>query len=174
MDNMSNLMKDPKALYAELLGLARVIEQTRTDIASIRAEEIKSKHIPSATDELDAITAATEEATGSIMDSCEKIQTLVTGHETLGAPVGDEVTKIFEACTFQDITGQRISKVIKALKSIDEKVAALLKTLSTGDLAKDVAIPPSDEPTGEAALLNGPQLKGQGVSQDDIDRLMKG
>lgn len=169
-ERINDLMKDPKALYNELIGLARVIEQTRSDIASIRADEIKSKHIPSATDELDAIITATEEATGSIMDSCEKIQELAADNNA----VIDQVTKIFEACTFQDITGQRISKVIKALKSIDEKVAALLSTLGNGELAKGIPLPPSDEPTGEAALLNGPQLKGQGVSQDDVDRLLKG
>ncbi len=158
-------------LVKELSALAQFIDRAKTDIANIRADEIKSKHIPSATDELNAIVDATEEATNSIMTACEAIQGHIAGKDAEQA-VNDEVMKIFEACSFQDITGQRISKVVKALISIDEKVAALLNTFGKGLVASSAL--PSEEPTGEAALLNGPQLKGQGVSQDDVDRLLKG
>src|SRR5690606_17059502 len=104
-------------LVKELNALAQFIDRAKQDIASIRADEIKSKHIPSATDELNAIVDATEEATNAIMTACEAIQNHVEGKD-VQQPVVDEVMKIFEACSFQDITGQRISKVVKALISI--------------------------------------------------------
>jgi chemotaxis protein CheZ len=85
-------------------------------------------------------------------------------------------TKIYEACNFQDITGQRITKVVMTLKHIDTKVGALLTAL--GDelgptkIGDDTMVqqPPHDNP---ASLLNGPQLPGRGVDQDHIDRLLE-
>lgn len=157
-------------LLKELTELARFIQKAKSDIAAIRADEIKSKHIPGATDELDAVVGATEDATGAIMDACEKIQSLFDGQDNeLTQQVITQVTCIFEACSFQDITGQRIRKVVKALKEIDAKVIALLKAFGAESML-DLA-PTEDTREGDDRLLNGPQLNGQGVSQDDIDKL---
>ena len=87
--------------------------------------------------------------------------------------VETEVTKIFEACSFQDITGQRITKVVSTLKQIDEKVSDLL-----GVLAKKM--PGYEEVTEEgdsngqsdSGLVNGPQLPQNAITQDDIDKLL--
>jgi chemotaxis protein CheZ len=169
LQKKGNVKMTEEQLVKELNALAQFIDRAKHDIANIRADEIQSKHIPSATDELDAIIEATEEATGTIMDACEAIQNAVAGKDVQDAVV-TEVMKIFEACSFQDITGQRISKVVKALQSVEEKVAALLSTFGKGLVSSEAL--PEEVKTGDAALLNGPQLKGQGVSQDDIDRLL--
>lgn len=79
------------------------------------------------------------------------------------------VTRIFEACNFQDLTGQRITKVVGALKHIETKIGALMHALG-----EEIGAPPpapADDEDPEKKLLNGPQMPGQGVSQDDIDRL---
>ena len=80
--------------------------------------------------------------------------------------------RVYEACNFQDITGQRTTKVIKALKSIEERVEGLVKAFGD-EIAKYAASNPrkKKEPEGEEALLNGPQLDGKGVSQADIDAM---
>ncbi|MCC7259436.1 MAG: protein phosphatase CheZ, partial [Alphaproteobacteria bacterium] len=78
-------------------------------------------------------------------------------------------TKIYEACTFQDLTGQRVNKVIKILKEVDARIARMLQ-LFGGDAAV-TALPRRDERTGDERLLNGPQLPDQAPSQDDIDAL---
>jgi chemotaxis protein CheZ len=157
-------------LLKELTDLAKFIQKAKADIASIRPDEIKSKHIPGATDELDAVVGATEEATGAIMDACEKIQSLVEGQDrTLANDIVGQVTAIFEACSFQDITGQRIRKVVRALQEIDGKVIALLHAFGAEDMLN--LTPSDDTRQGDERLLNGPQLDGQGVSQDDIDKL---
>ena len=44
------------------------------------------------------------------------------------AKLQDAVTRIYEACSFQDITGQRITKVVTTLKVIEEKVAHIIST----------------------------------------------
>ncbi len=157
-------------LVKELAELSRFIEQAKSEIASVRADEITNKHIPTATDELDAIIGATEEATGAIMDACEKIEELVKDQSPeLANNVVGQITQVYEACTFQDITGQRITKVVKALKAIDQKVVALLKAFGGDELLTVKA--DEDKREGDERLLNGPQLNGQGVSQDDIDKL---
>jgi chemotaxis protein CheZ len=157
-------------IVKELAALSKFIEQTKHDIASVRAEEIKFKHIPTATDELDAIVGATEDATGAIMDACEAIDDLVKG-QAVADKVTDQITKVYEACSFQDITGQRISKVVKALKAIDQQVTALLKAFGHESTEQQNFVD-VDNRQGDKKLLNGPQLEGQGVSQDDIDRLL--
>ncbi len=158
-----------ETIYAELKDLKRIIEETRNEIGMSRADDINAKDIPVATDELDAVVEATSEASGKIMDSCDVIQEQAG---SIGGAHGEaiiaEVTKIYEACSFQDITGQRIKKVIKTLKSIEERVEKLVAALGSGTAGDKM-----EAATGDAALLNGPQLPGNAISQEEIDKLLK-
>ncbi len=63
-----------KQLYNELKALAHYIDMAKEELAQLNPANIGSEQIPSATDELDAVIKATEEATSTIMDSCEKIE----------------------------------------------------------------------------------------------------
>lgn len=159
-------------IYKELKDLHNLIEETRREISASRVSDISGTHIPVATDELDAVVAATEVATGTIMDSCDAITAY---SEQLDAAHKDyligEVTKVLEACSFQDITGQRITKVIKSIKQIEEKINNLMSVLEE----KIPGLPSTvleDTRTGDAKLLNGPQLPDKAISQDDIDKLL--
>lgn len=163
-------------LFHEIEELAKCISDTKKELASIRPDEIRSKHLPQATDELDAIVGATEEATGTIMDSCEKIEEIAA---TLPAEQRDHlvdlVTKIYESCSFQDITGQRVTKVVKALKEVEGKVDRLLHAFGDdlGELMADENtnnVNPDGE-VDEKSLLNGPQLKHNAIDQDEVDKL---
>lgn len=60
-------------IYQELRALHDLIEQTRREISATQTGEISGHHIATATDELDAVVAATEVATTTIMDSCDAI-----------------------------------------------------------------------------------------------------
>ncbi len=165
--------------YAELEELARFIRQAKHDIAAIKPKDISTSYIPSATDELDAVVGATEDATNKIMDVCDEISSVAEGC----TPENKEklvacTTKIFEACNFQDLTGQRITKVVETLKHIDSRVEALVKAMgdeihradgSVGHLPSHVH---AADP--EKGLMNGPQLPQNAASQDDIDRLLSG
>jgi chemotaxis protein CheZ len=101
-------------VYHELEALARYIERAKHEISTVRCEDIRAKHIPTASLELDAIGSHLEEATGVILDSCERLQAVAAraGAEA-SAAISDEVTRIYEACSFQDIAGQRLTKVVK-------------------------------------------------------------
>lgn len=169
-----------QALYNEVVTLARYIQTAREEIAAIRPDVVKSEHLPAAADELDAIVNSTAEATDTIMDAAEIIEGIAdsTEQEAAGKLVS-ATTRIYEACGFQDITGQRVSKVIATLKhiekTIDELVAAIEgehpqptpRQKTNGKKSKRKKGKPSDKD-----LLNGPQLKGPANSQAEIDALM--
>lgn len=166
-----------RKLHAELTSLAGYIDSMRSELAQLRSIEISHNHIPTATDELDAVVEETAKATGSIMDACDVIEAIAGGLEdtAAGGDLSKAVTSIYEACTFQDITGQRITKVVKTLKNIEGKVSEIIAafghemtaaspTAPTAETAKPAA-------TGDG-LLNGPQLNGAAVSQAEIDKLL--
>ncbi len=160
-----------RRLFDELTRLARFIEAAKRDIAALHPDEIRQKHLPTAADELDAIVAATAEATGAILDAAEKLTAISTGHPAASEQITEQVTRIFEACSFQDITGQRITKVVRTLKEIEVKVAELVQAF--GDMPAPARPAQAAAPEGDAALLNGPQLPGTAASQSDIDAIFE-
>jgi chemotaxis protein CheZ len=167
------------SLLAELEGLGRTVARAKQEIASLQVEDITISHIPSATDELDAIVGHTAAATNEILDVCETLEGVaarVGGAEA--EALGTAVTRIYEACSFQDITGQRIGKVVSALKAIEARVAQVTSRFGTAagqgpapDLPQ-AAPAETDVETEGRRLAHGPQLPGAGVSQADIDKLL--
>jgi len=160
-------------LYREVEDLARFIQSAKREIAELRPHDIQDEHIPMATDELDAVVLATAKATGEILDRAEALEKLVpTLPPAAAAEVTDAVTRIFEASNFQDITGQRITKVVKALKYIESRIDSLVTAFGTRELGTPPV--PVAAPEGDASLLHGPQLPVNANSQADIDAILAG
>lgn len=163
-------------LYNELAALGEYIHAAKADIAALRPDEVRDEVLPKASDELDAIVAATEGATNTIMDATEKLEGLMEHLADEHANViMDATTEIYEACGFQDITGQRITKVVKALKDIEEKIDGLVEAFGS-EIEKyknqaPKAAKQSETPSDED-LLNGPQLQETAQTQDEIDALL--
>jgi len=165
-------------LLAELKDLNSTIAKAKAEIAALRVEEIAASHIPAATDELDAIVQHTAEATESILESCEKLDGLADQLASQYASVlQSATTRIFEACSFQDITGQRISKVVATLKTIEARIAHIMATIGMTDAAPEASAA-AKQPLANAteaprpSLENGPPLPGAAMDQSDIDRLL--
>ncbi len=159
------------SLLQEVEELARTISVAKTEIAALRVGDITDHDIPFATDELDAIVDHTAQATHAILASCETLDQVadtVTGDPALR--LQDATTKIYEACSFQDITGQRITKVVNTLKMIEEKVAHIISTFGPDMTHADRKANAGNGP--EAHLLNGPQLPEHAMDQSDIDKLL--
>lgn len=176
--NIGTLMSSwpsDKGLYLELKRLASFIEQTKSEIAALRPDEVKLAFLPKATDELDAIVRSTAEATNRIMDAAEVVGNVAdkcTGDDA--AKLGDAVTSIYEACSFQDITGQRITKVVNTLKVIESRIDQMIYSAG-GERPSATAAENENralEEICDADLLNGPALPGQGRSQEEIDALL--
>ena len=161
-------------LYRELENLADYIQSAKREIAAIRPDDIRSRDIPMATDELDAVVMATAEATGVILAAMEEIEQLATKLPAKQAgPLGEAVIRVYEACGFQDITGQRITKVVRTLKHIESKIDALLAVFGGEHLALPELPPPPPPADEHASLLNGPALpSAAGNTQADIDALL--
>jgi chemotaxis protein CheZ len=164
--------------YAELEELARYIRQAKSEIASVRPDDISTNFIPHATDELDAVVGATEDATNRIMDVCEEMSGIANDcDKVISERIINCTTKIFEACNFQDITGQRITKVVETLKHIDSRIEAIVKAMGEEIHRAEGAshhLKNVHDADPEKGLLNGPQLPTNAISQDDIDKILSG
>ena len=89
-------------------------------------DDITDSHIPFGTDELDAIVAHTAIGHQCHPESCETLDDVAgsTERRARRRKLQDATTRIYEACSFQDITGQRITKVVGTLKAIEAKGGA--------------------------------------------------
>jgi chemotaxis protein CheZ len=175
---MSTMQGDVSAVdlrvYKELDDLADYINNAKSEIALVRTDDISEEHLPAAADELDAIVTHTEEATGTILDAAEVIDAEAS---KLGCQaISDQVMLIFEACSFQDITGQRISKIVATLKHIEDRIEKINAVfgieLKRKHRAAKVIAAPNTQEEADAALLHGPQIPIKANDQDEIDALL--
>ena len=165
-----DLSAQETSLLAEVEQLGRTIASAKAEIAELRVDDITHDHIPFATDELDAIVEHTATATNAILSGCETLDEVASNLSgEPAAKLQGATTRIYEACSFQDITGQRVTKVVATLKTIEEKVAQIVATFGVGSTATEDA---AEVEVGEAALLNGPQHPTVAMDQSDIDRLL--
>jgi chemotaxis protein CheZ len=161
-----------KALVRELAAVADYIARVKQEIGALRVNELCRDRIPSANEELGTVVRATASATHEIMAAAEEI--LGTGeepYEAYRAKVEAKMLAIFEACSFQDITGQRIAKVVEALGQLERRLERFASALHVRDSAEVDRDEAERKSRRETLLLNGPAAAGQGIAQDDIDKL---
>ncbi len=88
--------------------------------------------------ELDAVVDMTEDAANTILDAAARISTLAKDpsqwketkkRERALAAIERDVDTVIMACSFQDITGQRIRKTLENLKMIEERLSGTLSKL---------------------------------------------
>ncbi|PCJ70234.1 MAG: hypothetical protein COA62_06410 [Rhodobiaceae bacterium] len=183
LDKYKDEIKEAAKLKYELEQMQQAILRTKSEIVALRYEGASSDRIRSVTDELDEVVAGTEGATEVILDSAEVIDSaasaLVSSLQGVDAgqaqEIQEQVIRIFEACNFQDITGQRINKVVTALRFIEERVESMLSiwgkdSFEGVESADDGSR--EGEPEGRT-LANGPSMPeaDDRSSQDDIDAL---
>ena len=109
--------------------------------------------------ELEAVVQATEAAANQIMEAAEAIgEWLRDGSRDVDAleAVAERLNSIFEACTFQDVTGQRVRRAIQHLQQVENMLTDLMPA-GSGPSRPDK---PVDAPMGNPDLV-----------QDDVDRM---
>jgi chemotaxis protein CheZ len=165
LHGLGNEKKQP--LVGVLEYLSEHIRATRQEIGALKPGG-SDDFLSSTADELEEIVAETGRAANEIMGAAEAVEAIAAG---LGAEARDALqaatTRIYEASAFQDITGQRITKVVRALQQIEARIEALATACGnavTGSKRDNAA-------EGDAALLNGPQLAKAAATQDEIDSL---
>src|SRR3954453_10235228 len=167
-----------EGLRRELLEMAGSIEKARREVAALQPPDAGNDRIISATSELDAIVTSTERASFDILNSAERLMDLGSKLRRGGADpdlcseIESEVSNIFTACSFQDLTGQRTSKVINALRYIEQRVNAMIDIWGVEGVKPNTDVPDAFvDKRPDAHLLNGPSMDGHGVSQSDVDAL---
>lgn len=166
----------------EVHGIAARIEQTKREIGALKHPLATEDKLTSASMELSSVVSQTEEATSRIFDGVEKIEEIARelrsmkiddyGQQRI-AEISDMCTAIIEACSFQDLTGQRINKVVRTLGYIEERVQKMMEIWGSGEIER-MPIPDADgihmKDVG-GVVLHGPQALDSTNSQSDIDKL---
>ena len=91
------------------------------------------------------------------------------GAVSLADSIGDVTMRLFEACSFQDITGQRVAKVVRTLRYVEERVVSIIQIW--GEEAFGALPLPDLDADDESRLLNGPQLEGRAIDQALLDKV---
>jgi chemotaxis protein CheZ len=169
-------------LKVELDLIHDAINRTKQEIAVLHGKSFSGDEMAKVTGELGAVVGGTEEATQQILEAAEAIDQAASAlgkamspdqQAQLSEEIQDRVVGIFEACNFQDLTGQRISKVMTTMKFIEHHINVMMEIWGGVDAIKLHAPAIIDTRVGDAKLLNGPKgMDDEGhASQDDIDAM---
>ncbi len=165
-----------RQMEAELREVLNYVVRAKQEFMSIGPRALSSQKIPDASEELNAILGATEEAAGQIMDAADRLGEMAG---TVDGPTGEELqnisTGLFEASAFQDICGQRITKVLGILKFLEGRLTTLAETLGDSRLEEDddtVEFDADGLAVDPDKLTHGPQLEADAISQAEVDALL--
>lgn len=176
-------LADARQLREELNEISLSIAETKREIATLHHTNFGDNTDVQVADELDAVVHATEHATDNILTAAESIDNSsrdlaaeLSGskHEDAILDMQEQTVKIFEACNFQDLTGQRVQKVLETMKFIEGHIDKMIKIWGGLDNFLDISPDSLNKKSGDDALLSGPGLEDDGAfrsSQDDIDSL---
>jgi chemotaxis regulatin CheY-phosphate phosphatase CheZ len=172
-------------VLGELVEMSEAIARTRREIAQIRPPHQFDQQIVNASLELDNIVEATEKATSDILEAAEEIQEIAWTLREKGTDIAlcdkidQRATDIYIACSFQDLTGQRTGKVVKALRFIEQRINAMIEIWGVDDIACKVETIAAKmrslaaEPGARESLAQGAGDKAEGLKQDDVDRMLR-
>src|ERR1700730_15743560 len=169
-------------LKVELDLIHDAISRTKREIAVLHGTSFNGEEMARVNGELGAVVGGTEDATQQILEAAESIDQAATALIKVNSPdqqkllseeIQERVVSIFEACNFQDLTGQRINKVMTTMKFIENHITVMMDIWGGVDAIKAHAPAIIDDREGDARLLNGPKLDGDvgHASQNDIDAL---
>jgi chemotaxis protein CheZ len=169
-------------LKIELDLIYDAIDRTKREIAVLHGTSFSGEEMARVNGELGAVVGGTEEATQHILEAAESIDQAasalgkVTSAEQqaqLAEEIQERVVSIFEACNFQDLTGQRIKKVMTTMRFIENHITVMMDIWGGVDAIKAHVPAVVDNRSEDEKLLNGPKLEDDAghASQDDIDAL---
>ncbi len=139
-------------------------------------------------DQLEAVVRATEQATNRIMDLAEGLQGGLAAVREQALKISDvdirqailsvcdqrdgDILEIFAACSFQDITGQRVKKAVDAVRSVEKALLRIM--VSAGVRIRGKKLGQDEEVTLKEKqraleLISGPQ---EGVQQKEVDSIL--
>lgn len=172
-----------KKLQSEIFNLIHYIDRLRKEIAGIAQEKNDQTRFEGMADRLDAIMGSTAEATDTILGAMESVDGCVDKLRTHPEPkdidalcdqIAEKTIAAMEACSFQDLTGQRVSKVIGSLRFVEDRINAMSELCGREEiesLSQGMEYEGDVDTEDDGVPLEGPQRAGDAVSQADIDAL---
>ena len=155
-----DLATEATARPVEVNGLEAAVSRlapralSTPDLPSVRAE----------------ISAARQEMQNGIDRIIDQVEALLRDQDACATPALTmaRCTAILEACAFQDLTGQRLSKVSTLIDDLEPRLADLA---DQSRLEEAVAPETAESHRRREMMLNGPALRGPEVTQAVIDDL---
>ena len=172
-----------KKLQSEIFNLIHYIDRLRKEIAGIAQEKNSQTRFEGMADRLDAIMGSTAEATDTILSAMESIDESVDKLRAHPAPkeidalcdrISEKSISAMEACSFQDLTGQRVTKVVGSLRFVEERINSMAELFGRSEiesLSQEMDYDGDVDQDDDGVALEGPQKAGDAVSQADIDAL---
>lgn len=182
IDEVNRRSDELRLVKNEIRALSVCIQQTKDEIAALYRSQGETNRLNAVSDELGGIVQDTEKATARILEHVEHIDhaaqnirsaandTYITG---AADEVLEHVVQVFESCNFQDLTGQRINKVVNTLRYIDERIHKVIEIWGDEDFLN---LDAEEDPRGQDNLermvsRTREETEAERISQDDIDKL---
>jgi chemotaxis protein CheZ len=171
----SEILRALGALHATMAATAHPANPDDAPNGDIERLGLEAAHVTRIALELDAVVNGTAQATQKILAAAEEIDQAADNlsaalkgriEQDVAQDIRDLVIRIFEACNFQDLIGQRVTKVMATLKLIEDQMARMIVE------AKHAPAPDAVE---SAQYLHGPRLdfdRGH-VTQAEIDAMFE-
>ena len=156
-----------------IVDMTQKIEQIKTEVANT---DQSSPNISDAQGELNVVLDETETATSTILTSAEQIQGLGWeirergGSDTECDKIDELATEIYMACSFQDLTGQRLRKVFSLIEVLETSLNSMVSLWDASELEDYRPEPEIQDEV--ASLTNGPAMPDSAQGQDLIDSVM--
>ena len=181
-DEVEEKRQELDDLKHEMGEIYKAIHETKTQIMTIKESGADGHEMARAAEELSHIVKGTEEATNNILHAAETIETNASNlvasiqsesQQAMACEIQEQIVSVFEACNFQDLTGQRITKVVKTFCFIEARILKMIEIWGGPENFLGIAAEDLESRQGDGALLNGPALMDEEsiANQADIDAL---
>ncbi|KTS20396.1 hypothetical protein NS228_27990 [Methylobacterium indicum] len=152
-------------LRFDLIEMAKAISRTKSEIAAIHTPEQDQSQLGAASEALDGIVRTTERATSDILQAAEEVQEVAWTLRETGADssvcdrLDHNATQIYTACSFQDLTAQRTSRIVNTLRYLEQRLTAMIEIWAS-----------EDDPPAQAGQRA--EMPGTALDQDDVDEIV--
>ena len=187
-DNYKDELKSVSSIRADIHEIDEAIRGTKKELAAIKVGS-NIGGVDVAALELTTVVAQTEAATNDILAAAEAIETMAGAIQSettldaakgLAADIAERITVIYMACNFQDLSGQRVTRVVDTLNFIEGRIHRMIEAWGGLQALHDLIETEMSsqreerETEGAAALLTGPvpvNAEEGHVDQSAIDAL---
>ncbi|MCZ4279628.1 protein phosphatase CheZ [Kiloniella laminariae] len=168
-------------LRQEVDKLIMYMDRLRQELADTSRKKGERTDFENMSVQLDALVRNTEEASDQILKASEGVLDIVDdiraeADEAVRNDLCDKITAYsldtLEACSFQDLTGQRVTKILQSLQFVEDRVNAMISIFGQEAIIdKGAAISAQEEPDDEVSMDGPAIVADEAISQDDIDAL---